>query len=59
MTTPEPDPRQWHLEQVIRDFSWGNYGLHDPELGLADYPDDQEWVADLAKEILNYLDNAL
>jgi len=39
------------LCQVIRDFSWGDYGMNDADIGLHDDPEAQAWVADLASAI--------
>jgi hypothetical protein len=39
------------IEKELRDFPWSNYGMDDVELGLADYPEYQQWVADLADNI--------
>lgn len=53
------DPTAYRLtqvEDVIRTFGWGDYGMHDPEIGLNDDPDAQEWVPDLAVKILARID---
>ena len=43
------------IEEVLREFSWGNFGYDDIDIGLADYPEYQEWVSKLADEILDKL----
>jgi len=39
------------IEKELRDFPWGNYGMDDVEFGLADHPEDQDWVTELADNI--------
>lgn len=42
--------------EAIKDFPWGNYSLDEVALGLADYPEYQEWPAALADAVLAALD---
>lgn len=39
------------IAQVLRGFDWGNYGLDPVRYVLDHYPDQQEWVADLAEKL--------
>jgi hypothetical protein len=39
------------IENALKDFPWGNYGLDEVDIGLADDPEAQEWVKDLAADI--------
>lgn len=38
---------------VLTEFQWGNYGYDDIDIGLAEYPEYQEWLPELANEILD------
>lgn len=39
------------LCQIIRDFGWGDYGMHEAELGIMEDLEAQEWIYDLARAI--------
>lgn len=53
----DPDAyRLTQVEEVIRTFDWGDYGMNDADIGLHDDPDAQEWVPDLAVKILARID---
>lgn len=45
------------ITEAIREFNWGNYSLDEVEMGLADYPDQQDWVSALADAIGAALDD--
>lgn len=44
------------VEAVLRYFDWGNYGLDEVSIALSEYPEYQEWVTDLAAQIVNALE---
>jgi hypothetical protein len=48
------DGRRERIELTLKSFSWGNYGLDDVGFTLDD-PDTQDWVTDLASEIMDAL----
>jgi hypothetical protein len=39
------------VEAVIRQFRFSGFGFDEVDIGLADYPDEQQWVASLAAKI--------
>lgn len=39
------------IAEAIKEFDFGNFGLDEVDIGLHDYPDDQEWVPALAEKI--------
>jgi hypothetical protein len=43
--------------EAIKGFNWGNYSLDEVEMGLADYPDLQDWVPALADRICAAIDD--
>jgi len=42
--------------EAIKAFNWGNYSLDEVALGLADYPEYQQWPDALADAVLTALD---
>lgn len=42
--------------EALKTFNWGNYSLDEVALGLADYPEYQQWVPALADHVLASLD---
>ena len=46
------------VEAAIRAFNWGNYSIHDAEVGLADYPAEQHWPAALAQAVIAALEES-
>lgn len=59
MTRTDDTPLQQRIEAVIKDFPFDNYGLNDVDIALNDYPDDQEWVPALARNVLAAIDEAV
>lgn len=37
--------------QSIKEFSWGNFGLDEIEIGILEDPEAQEWIEALADNI--------
>lgn len=43
--------------EAIREFNWGRYSQDQIEMGLADYPDAQDWVEALADAVCAAIDD--
>jgi hypothetical protein len=43
------------IEQAIRSFDFGDYGMDNVDIALREDPENQEWVPDLAAAILRAL----
>lgn len=39
------------IAEVLKKFSFSNYGMDDVEFAIREDPDAQEWIPDLAREI--------